>query len=157
MTNVSSRTPLTHIFDGMLRTLLLIPFLCACAHAHPQQPVAREGRTTSTLMVQVTDVTVRGSLMDLPLVPQHTSPPLLPPQDDGPSAWQSAGIGALIGLGIGSGVGLIAANNSGGGWISPSREWVFGLCAGGGLVLGGLVGLIAGSGSGGGGMPYPGY
>ena len=77
--------------------------------------------------------------------------------NEGRSAWHSAGIGALIGLGVGSVVGVVAANNHGSGMADPGPWVAYGYCAGGGTVLGGLIGLLAGSSSGGGGRPFPGY
>jgi hypothetical protein len=94
-------------------------------------------------------------LLSLPM--DRPAPALLPHLDEGRSPWHSAGIGALIGLGVGSAVGLVAANNHGGGMGDPGPGYVFAVCAGGGTLLGGLIGLLAGSSSGSGGQPFPGH
>jgi hypothetical protein len=96
-------------------------------------------------------------LLRIPLEATCPLQPPLHPLDEGRSAWHSAGIGALIGLGVGSAVGLVAANNRSGGIGDPGPGYVFAVCAGSGVVLGGLIGLVVGSGSGRGGMTFPDY
>lgn len=142
----------------MLRTLLLlVVVLWVCGPVHPQWLDRPSGPDAVTAPQLHAGTSVADPLLNFTPEPQRPILPLLPPPDNGMSAWQSAGVGALIGLGVGSAVGLVITDGSlkGGGLVPPGL--IFGFCAGTGTVLGGVVGLLAGSSSGGGEVPYPGY
>lgn len=139
-----------------MRFVLLVPMTFAFVHGHAQKEGAPSHLSACAKAAHINMASAGCSLLNVPMGPPRTAPPLLPRQDDGPSTWQSAGVGALIGLGVGCAAGLLATKGDlrGGGGLPV---YVFTICAGGGAVLGGLVGLIAGAGSGSGGAPFPGY
>ena len=102
-------------------------------------PVREEGPERMTLT----------SFLAIPLAKENTFP-LLPAS----ATWRGVGIGALIGLGVGIPLGLIAANNTTG-YIQPG--YAAGLCVGGCVLLGAGIGALASAGASDQGRAYPGY
>lgn len=143
---------------NMLRLVLpLVVLLGACAPAAAQRPAGAQCHAGPVGLLVRHPLRAGDPLLGLPVQRPATAYPLLPKRDSGLTPWQSAGVGALIGLGAGSVVGLIATNGdlSKEGYVSSGA--IFAFCAGTGTVVGGLIGLLAGSSSGGGGSNFPGY
>lgn len=102
-------------------------------------PVRVEGPERMTL----------SSFLAIPLA-KETMVPLFPASAN----WRGVGIGALIGLGVGIPLGLIAVNNTDG-FIDP--EGLAGVCVGGCVLLGAGIGALASAGASDQGRAYPGY